>query len=154
MRTIELLGATYEVSCGREHMAFTSQVLSERVPSITEVLLQNLDPRLVHWEIRDEVEHVAKAAEKIESNPRALTFELLHQEAYRNRGLGQSLYAPLFNIHNLNEDVLRNFISKNYRFDGAAIVATGGVSHEQFKEIVAASLPTLNTTERPPVISE
>jgi predicted Zn-dependent peptidase len=154
IRSIELASATYDVTVGREHMGFLSDVPTENVPQMTALLTQAFFPGLVHWEVRDEVERVHEAALEIEKDPRAIAFELLHQEAYRNKGLGQSLHAPLYNIHHLNESVLQHFVRRTYHPEGSVFVATGGVKHEEFVALLEKFLPAFEKNERVHAVSE
>lgn len=136
IRTLELLGANYYVSSGREQISFLTEVPSDQVPELLPVLSGVLGPSLKEHEVHDEIHTVEESVREIETNPRVLTLELLHQEAYRNQGLGQSLYAPAFNIHHLNPAKLSNFVKSYYTSDNLVIVATGGIEHPTFVKLV------------------
>jgi len=147
-RSFELLNATFDVEVGREYMSFCSQVLTDNLSDVTRNLFEAFFPKLVHYEVRDEVENIQRAAEEIERDPRTLIFEILHQQAYRNIGLGKTLSPPLYNIHNINHELLEHFVLRNYTPQGSVIVATGGVNHQNFQKVVNSALPLFNNTER------
>jgi len=69
-------------------------------------------------------------------NARSFLFDVLHQEAYRNKGLGQPLYIPESNVHHLSFTNLRAFVDQLYTTDRVTVVACGGVEHGAFAAAV------------------
>lgn len=51
--------------------------------------------------------------------------EKAHEVAYREVGLGRSLYAPLFMMNEFSPDLLREFVSKNFSSERFTLAALG-----------------------------
>lgn len=51
--------------------------------------------------------------------------ESLHYAAYREGGLGRSLYAPMFQLMEFSPDLLREYVTKNFSADRMSLSATG-----------------------------
>jgi len=134
-REFEHLGATYRVSAGREHLMFSSEATADKLPEIVPLFSDVASPALLDWEVRDQIPLIEEETHDLERDARAVVFELLHQEAYRNRGLGNSLIPPAYNLHNINADTLQQFVLDNYTSDKITLVATGNVDHEAFVKI-------------------
>ena len=54
--------------------------------------------------------------------------DLIHQAAFRN-GLSRSLYAPRFNVSNLNSELLQEFRAKNVTANQTTLVGVG-INHQ------------------------
>jgi len=131
-REFELLGSTYTVTVGREHTLFASELPSERVPELLPLFDDVLHPRIPEWEVRDEKPRVIADAKKLKTDGKAYIFDILHQEAYRNRSLGLPLYPTTGHLEHLNDEILLAFAEKHYIGDKVAIVGVGNFKHEEF----------------------
>lgn len=82
-------------------------------------------PKLPEWEVNDTLPEVEREAEAAAHNPSVQLVDALHREAFRGNGLANSLYAPLWNLHHLDNEVLAQFVAQNYRYDQAVLVGVG-----------------------------
>jgi len=131
-REFELLGSTYNVSVGREHTLFATELPSDRVPEVFPILDDILHPRIPEWEVRDVRHDVITAAKQVQTDGKAFVFDLLHQEAYRNRTLGLPLFPTSGHIEHLTDEILLAFAEKHYIGDRVAIVGVGAFEHNDF----------------------
>jgi len=133
-RELELMGANYRVSVGRESTAYSAELPADRVNEVLPILSDVATPALLDWEVRDELHAIEDEAKRLERYARTVVFELLHTEAFRNNGLGNSLLPPTHNLHHLNADSLTQWVLNNYTADRIAVVAVGNVAHAQIAE--------------------
>lgn len=147
-REFDVVGASFTVSAGREHMGYTSEMSSDRVGDIVPLLADVLNPRLAEFELRDEKERLGEETREIQSDARRFLFETLHAEAYRNKGLGMPLYIPEVNLGELTTKNLRDYIRQFYSADRTVVTAVGGVDHSAFVKLVADSFGSLRKGEQ------
>lgn len=143
VREFEVLGASYSAASGREQVAYSSEVQSDKVGDVFPVLVDVLRPRLAEWEIRDQWSEVVAESRRVQSNARSFVFEQVHAEAFRNKGLGQPNYIPESNIDQPESDDLRRLVNQFYVPERLVVAASGGVQHEQFAEMVAKAFDAL-----------
>jgi len=131
-RELELLGASLSAFHGRETAVFSADAPSDKVAELLPILDDILHPRIPEWEVRDEQHLVLEASEKAQQDHKIVTFDLLHQEAYRNRSLGVSLYPSATHIKKLNDESLLEFVEKHYGANNVAVVGVGAFDHASF----------------------
>lgn len=114
-----------EVVTDREFTSFTSSFISEDLPFVYSALSGVLLPKLPEWEVNDTLPEVEREAEAAANNPAIQLVDALHREAFRGSGLANSLHAPLWNLHHLDNETLSHFVKDHYRYDKAVVVAVG-----------------------------
>jgi len=131
-------GSTLTTTSGRENLLFASDVLHDNIPRILSVLGGILQPRLPYHEVaRTQPLVSAEGARASECNVTIL-FDLLHREAYRCRGLGQSPIAPAHRIQEIDHQAMKKFVESAYN-GGNAVVIGVGVEHDNFVKQVDAA---------------
>jgi predicted Zn-dependent peptidase len=141
VRESELIGAQYSASSEREYVAYSSQFLSDAVEQAHSHLSDVLFPRLEEFELR-EVRHVApEILDELESNCEQTALELAHQEAFRNRGLGNPLHALRHRIDQITIDDLVKYHQQHFTPSNITLVAVGGVNHAALVEKVEQTFP-------------
>lgn len=75
--------------------------------------------------MNDTLPDVEREAEAAAHNPSVQLVDALHREAFRGNGLANSMYAPLWNLHHLDNELLAQFVAQNYRYDQAILVGVG-----------------------------
>lgn len=125
IRELEAAGATLNATSGREHMLFTSEFPPTSVDTVVPILGTLLHPRLSYHEVLQQKTLVQEDVERIESDPVAHVLELLHRQAYRNRGLGQPLTANKHDIHRIARGNVASWVQNNYVPNKSVIVGVG-----------------------------
>jgi len=151
VREFEFLAANYTVTAGREHIAYTAELPSGRSSDLVPILADVLNPRMLEFEVKEEKKNVKRLVEDATSNPHNTVYELLHQTAYRNKGLGQSLYTPSYNVGKFTPEVLRDHINTHYTSNNTVVFGVGGVKHEEFVELARVHFDGLSTGPKPSV---
>eukprot|EP01111_Echinosteliopsis_oligospora_P013827 TRINITY_DN505_c0_g1_i1.p1 TRINITY_DN505_c0_g1~~TRINITY_DN505_c0_g1_i1.p1 ORF type:complete len:496 (+),score=192.49 TRINITY_DN505_c0_g1_i1:109-1596(+) len=139
VRDLEVLGANLSSSVGREHLLFSTEVLPHDVTNTIHQLKELLEPKLAHHEVVRAREHVEEDAERLVSCPITSLIETVHREAYRSKGLGHSIVAPQYNLGNIDNQVLRQFVQSHYSPSQSVFVVVGGVAHKDIVQQVQAS---------------
>jgi predicted Zn-dependent peptidase len=68
-----------------------------------------------------------------------MTLELTNREAFRNVGLGNSLWAQPFAIEHIETDNLRHYVNENYIPEKMVLVGTGAVNHDELVKLAEAT---------------
>jgi len=128
-RTLNQLGAELSVTSGREQMTYllesTRSNLSRGIDILAEVISR---PEFRHWEIHDAYGRLELDLDIYGEKPELRLTDLIHQAAFRS-GLSHSLYAPRYNVHHLDGDLLHNFRARTFTSNRLTLVGLG-VQHE------------------------
>jgi len=139
VREFELLSANYNVGIGREQIGYFSDVTADKVPQVVELLSEAVSPRIAEYDVRTVSKDVKADTERFESDAKALLLELVHREAFRNVGLGQTVFAPSFRVKKVDDKAIKDFVNAHYTNDRIVIVGTGGVEHSALVKAVEAA---------------
>lgn len=142
VRDIETLGATLTSTAAREHLSFESEVPAENATQMISILGDLLHPRVAYHEVERSKPIIEEEVSHLSSDPVNSLFEALHREAFRNRGLGQPLVAPSYNIEHINHDKLAEHAQSHYTPRNTVVVASG-LPHAQLVELVQRSFEGL-----------
>ena len=85
-------------------------------------------PEFRHWEIHDSEPRLNFDLDCYDETPQLKLSDMIHSASFRN-GLSNTLYAPRFNLHNIDGNVLKQFRSRNFTLNRLTLVGLG-VSHD------------------------
>jgi predicted Zn-dependent peptidase len=125
VRELETASASFTSTTGREHILFSSELPADSVDTVLPIISDLLNPKLAYHEVQAQGNAVQEEVDRLEGDTVTTLFELVHRQAYRNRGLGQSLIASKDNIHHINQDTLTKFVHANYTPDQSVLVVVG-----------------------------
>ncbi|XP_051173688.1 cytochrome b-c1 complex subunit 2, mitochondrial [Leptopilina boulardi] len=122
-RNIQQMGANITASADRETIAYTVQVLRDKVNQALP-FLEDVATRQVFkpWEISDSSPRLRYEISTVPEECRIV--ELLHKAAYRT-GLGFSLYSPKRQIGEISTETLQHYVSTWFSGSRCAVVGTG-----------------------------
>jgi predicted Zn-dependent peptidase len=135
VRELEAAGATLNASSGREHLLFSSEFPPNRVDTVVPIISDLLHPKLSYHEVTAQKALVQEDTERLEADTTAHILELVHRQAYRNRGLGQPLNANKHDVHHISRGNVNNWVHKNYVPSKAVIVGVGFEHEELVKSV-------------------
>jgi len=128
-RTLNQIGAELTVTSGREHTTYllesTRNNLSRGIDILAEVISR---PELRQWEIDDAHARLEFDLDVYDEKPELRINDLIHRAAFRS-GLSQSLYAPRYNVHHLDSNLLQNFRARTFTSNRLTLAGLG-VQHE------------------------
>lgn len=124
-RNLNQIGAELTVTDNREETVYlletTRNNLSRGVDILAEIISR---PELRRWECEDASDRLKLDLDIYDQKPELKIVDMLHQAAFRN-GLNRSLYAPRFNLGNLNFELLADYRARNYTANHLSLVGTG-----------------------------
>lgn len=128
-RNLHQIGAELTVTSNREETVYllesTRNNLARGIDILAEVISR---PEFNHWEVDDAKERLIFDIDVYNQKPELKLVDLIHRAAFRN-GLSRSLYAPRYNLGNIDSDLLASFRGKHFTANNLTLVGTG-VGHE------------------------
>jgi len=132
---VESMGATLNVSTGREQSSYSMSLFNKDVKQGIEILADLVtNPGLAN--LAKEKQAILRNLEDTPVSTRQVIDDRLHQCAFRDYSLGFSTTGPFDGIETLTEAHLQAYLQANYVAENMVIAASGAVKHE---EIVAAA---------------
>jgi predicted Zn-dependent peptidase len=131
VREFELLGATYSVAATREQMIYASSCRQENVKDILPLLADATNPQIAIFQIRDALHPVEEHSASLKADPRNYVLDALHQRAFRQQGLGNSLYVTPTIAHHVTSESVSKYHKKFYVPENISVVGVGGVKHDE-----------------------
>jgi len=120
-------------------------VLQDNTTPLLSILGDLLHPRILYHEVERQKLYIEEEVSHLIADPATSLVEIVHREAFRNRGLGQPLVAPHYNIEHVSHDNIYNFVTTHYTSNNTVVVAVG-VPHEELVEQVQQSFAGLIST--------
>jgi len=136
-RSLQQMGANIAVTSSREHLIYTLEVaqscVKDALPMLTGMVSQQ---SFRPWELGDSLHRMEYELTSLAEQPDKRVIESLHYAAFREGGLGRSLYAPMFQLTEFSPDLLRGFVNRNITPDRVSVSAVG-VQMDDLKAAVA-----------------
>jgi len=151
-RVIEGMNANYLSSAAREQIYYGGELPAEHADDFATVLFDVTAPLIHEYEVIEKRDQIEREVHEIESNPKLLINELVHQEAYKHQGLGRSLHTPLYNLNYITDADIKHFVGRTFQPNRMVLVGIGGVDHERFVKIAAdtwGELPPVQGLTKP-----
>jgi len=128
-RDMELATASFNATATREHIAWSAQLLSDKVGDVTWMLSDLLKVVLPEYKVRDIAECVRGEVAGAQADAATFLFEALHREAFRDVGLGNSLHCPPFRLDAIDPAALSAFLARRLVPSNLLLVGVG-VKHD------------------------
>jgi processing peptidase subunit alpha len=125
IRELEAAGATLNATSGREHLLFSSEFPPTGVDTVVPIISDLLHPKLSYHEVVAQKALVKEDTDRLEDDTVAHVLELVHRQAYRNKGLGQPLNANKNDVHRISRGNISLWVHDHYLPNKAVIVGVG-----------------------------
>lgn len=135
---VESMGATLNMTAGREQTSFTMSVLKGDEQYGVDILADLVTAAPVS-NLAKEKEGILRKLEEREVPTRAVIDDRLHSCAFRDYALGFSSVGPFEGIGSLTEAHLKAFLESTYTAENMVIAATGPVQHEKIVSLASAA---------------
>ncbi|KOC68706.1 Cytochrome b-c1 complex subunit 2, mitochondrial [Habropoda laboriosa] len=123
-RNIQQLGGNLITILDRETIAYTLQVTTDNLSDTLNFLESAVTKQVFKpWEISDQLPRLKSELASLPET--TLVIELLHKAAYRNSGLGNSLFIPENQIGKIGSETLQHFFNTWCTTPRCAVVGTG-----------------------------
>jgi len=150
-RTLSQIGAGLTVLGGREKTTFLLESnrnsLARGIDILSEVISR---PELKHWEIDDARPRLEFDLDVYDERPELRVNDLIHRASFKS-GLSRSLFAPRYNAHHLESDLLHEFRARTFTSNRLSLVGLG-VQHEdliRFADLFRLPGPAANFSRQP-----
>jgi len=135
---VESMGATLDVSVGREQSSYTMSLFSSDLKQGLEILADVVTaPAVANW--GKEKENILRKLDEREVPTRDVIDDRLHACAFRDYSLGFSTVGPFEGIASLTDAHLKSYVDTNYTAENMVIAASGPLKHEQLVQLASAS---------------
>ncbi|KAH8286957.1 hypothetical protein KR018_012294 [Drosophila ironensis] len=121
-RNIQQVGGTLSTWGDREVVGYTISTTMDNVETGLRYLQDFLQPAFKPWELKDNAHTLVNQLNAVSKENRAV--ELVHKAAFR-KGLGNSIYAPRFQLGNLSSESLLHYATQTFGAGKAALVGVG-----------------------------
>lgn len=127
-RSIQQVGGSLSAESGREHVLYGVNVIRDSLDTALQILGEvGTQPVFKPWELKDNIQRIK--AELAVRDPSTIAIDLLHAAAFRNTGLGNSLFLPSYHIGKLGPDVMSSYVASTHLANRMAVVGLG-VDHD------------------------
>ncbi|CAE7535930.1 MPPbeta [Symbiodinium pilosum] len=131
---IESLGATLDLSYGREHSAFNMTMFKGDLAQGVDILADMVTAP-AFGNLAKEKQAILRKLEDAEQPTRQVIDDRLHACAFRDYSLGFSTVGPFEGIETLTQDHLKKHHETNFTADKMVIAASGAVKHEELVKL-------------------
>jgi len=136
VRDLEHYGTTVNVDIGREYINYNIslarfQTIETKIAAETLKFL--LSPLLLEYEVTRLRDIVSQESQELCEMSKLL--ELAHSTAFRDQGLGQSLYAQPHSIEHIDGRHLHRHLTQNFVANNMVIVGTG-MEHTSLRDVI------------------
>ncbi|KAH8319486.1 hypothetical protein KR067_011184 [Drosophila pandora] len=121
-RNIQQVGGTLSTWGDREVVGYTVTTTTDNAETGLRYLQDLLQPAFKPWELTDNAKTLLNQLEAVSKEQRAV--ELVHKAAFR-KGLGNSIYAPRFQLGKLSSESLLHYVCETFAAGRAAVVGVG-----------------------------
>lgn len=129
-RNLNQIGAELTITSNREETTYLLEATRDHLSRGVDILAEIISrPELRHWEVSDAKNRLNFDLDVYDQRPELKVVELIHKAAFKN-GLDKSLYAPRYNLGNLNNTTLEEFRSQTFNTNNLTLIGTG-VKHEE-----------------------
>ncbi|KAL7636061.1 UNVERIFIED_CONTAM: hypothetical protein RMT77_013880 [Armadillidium vulgare] len=129
-RTVQQMGGNIVCESGREFISYEVNALRENAVDALSIIADiATGPQFRPWEIK--AQETRLLTELNCQSPSITVLDLLHGAAFRNTGLGNSLFIPDSRIGKINPEELQEFVKQTHTPSRIAIVGIGGVPLEK-----------------------
>lgn len=128
-----MMGTGLEHEQGREISSFSLKLFKNDVSKGVKLLGDIVcNSKLDNSELELVKEQISQEHEENHKNYMETTIENVHYNAFRDHMMGQPMKGDRDNVHNINQDHVREFHRANYYGDNLVVVGVGNINHEEF----------------------
>uniref|UniRef100_A0A7S2NWF3 Uncharacterized protein n=1 Tax=Zooxanthella nutricula TaxID=1333877 RepID=A0A7S2NWF3_9DINO len=136
---VESIGATLDMSAGREQSSYTMSVMKGGVKQGMDILADLVTAPPV-GNLTKEKEGILRGLDEKEVPTRAVIDDRLHAVAWRDYALGFSGVGPFDGIDTLTEAHLKAYVDANYTAENMVVAAAGPMKHADLVKLATDSL--------------
>ncbi len=144
-KEFDAIGGFANAFTSKEHVCFHAKVLAAHLPILTDLLtdifLQStFDP----IEIEREQNVILQEIRMVEDTPDEFIHVLFQEEYWRSNPLGLPIYGSVETVEKTGREQMLQYLSRTFHPERIVIAAAGNLDHQNFLDLVAPAMETLN----------
>eukprot|EP01088_Endostelium_zonatum_P003725 TRINITY_DN14909_c0_g1_i1.p1 TRINITY_DN14909_c0_g1~~TRINITY_DN14909_c0_g1_i1.p1 ORF type:complete len:601 (+),score=137.72 TRINITY_DN14909_c0_g1_i1:90-1892(+) len=148
-RELEHLTTQFSSVSTREHNILSSNLISENIQYTIPIFFDQTRPKIRQYLVREAAESIL--GDVAFRNSYQSVMDYVHAVAYRNRGLGRSVWGNTERVSHYHEydlGLLESWLLDRYQPENMTLVSIGGdMNHEQLAEYVYATFESLEADQ-------
>jgi len=148
-RELEHLTTQFSSISTREHNIYASSLISENIQYTIPIFFDQTRPKVRQYLVREAAESIL--GDIAFKNSYQSVIDDAHATAYRNRGLGRSVWGNVERVshyHDYDLNLFESYILDRYQPENMTLVSIGGdMNHEQLSEYVYATFESLEADQ-------
>ncbi|XP_066975802.1 cytochrome b-c1 complex subunit 2, mitochondrial [Macrobrachium rosenbergii] len=127
-RTIQQAGGSISSESGREHILYGLDIIRDNIDAGLDILGDvSTQHGFKPWELDGNLGRVKDEVAALD--PTTVAIELLHKAAFRNSGLGNSIFIPKHRLGKLTSETMAGFVASTHTSNRMAVVGLG-IEHD------------------------
>jgi len=144
-KEFDAIGGFANAFTSKEHVCFHAKVLAAHLPILTDLLtdifLQStFDP----IEIEREQNVILQEIRMVEDTPDEFIHVLFQEDYWRSNPLGLPIYGSVETVEKTGREQMLQYLSRTFHPERIVIAAAGNLDHQNFLDLVAPAMETLN----------
>ena len=149
-RELDAVGGFVNAFTSKENVCFHAKVLHPHLPLVVDVLTDLfLNSVFAPVEIGREQQVIVQEIRMIEDTPDEYVHILFQEMFWQDNPLGVPIYGTVEAVESVDRERILGYLSRMFQPDRIVVAAAGNLDHQQFLDLVAPTLETLNHPEDP-----
>ena len=147
-RELDAVGGFVNAFTSKENVCFHAKVLHPHLPLVVDVLTDLfLNSVFAPVEIAREQQVIVQEIRMIEDTPDEYVHILFQEMFWKDNPLGFPIYGTAEAVESISRERILSYLSRMFQPERILVAAAGNLEHQQFLDLVAPTMETLNHPE-------
>lgn len=151
-KEFDAVGGFANAFTSKEHVCFHAKVLAAHLPLLTDLLADLfLESVFDPVEIEREQNVILQEIRMVEDTPDEYIHVLFQENFWKFNTLGLPIYGSVETVEKMRREHMLGYVSRNFHPENIVISAAGNLDHDNFLDLIAPSMESLNHPSKRPV---